>query len=130
CDYEYPNGVHVMSMSRHWDGCEGGVFEEAIGTKGRKSCDAMGEKGIDPYVQEHIDLVKGIRGEGPKWHEGVQVAESTLTSIMGRMSAYTGKTVKWDEALNSDLSIVPDPLNFEAKIPVWSVPCPVSTKKL
>ncbi len=130
CDYEYPNGVHVTSMSRHWDGCEGGVFEEAIGTKGRKMCDALGQKGIDPYVQEHIDLVKGIRGEGPVWHQGIEVAESTMTSIMGRMSAYTGKAVKWDDAMSSDLGIVPDPLNFDVKIPVWSVPCPVNMKKV
>lgn len=130
CDYEYPNGVHMMSMSRHWDGCDQGVFEEAIGTKGRSSCADKGTKGINPYVQEHIDLVNSIRGTGPKLHEGQQVAESTMTAIMGRMSAYTGKRLKWEEALNSDLSIVPDPLNFEVKIPVWSVPVPVSPKKI
>lgn len=130
CDYEYPNGVHMTSMSRHWDGCDGGVFEQAIGTKGMSGCNDKGTKGENPYVQEHIDLVNSIRGTGKKWHEGVQVAESTMTAIMGRMSAYTGKRLSWDEALNSDLSIVPDPLTLDTPNPVWEVPVPVNPKKI
>lgn len=128
CDYEYANGVHILSKARHWDGCDKGVFEEAVGSKGRSNCSDRGEKGNNPYVQEHIDLVNSIRGTGPKWHEGVQVAESTMTAIMGRMSAYTGKKLTWDEAINSELSIVPDPLNFDVACPVWSVPVPVDSK--
>lgn len=122
CDYEYPNGVHVNSMCRHWKGADG-VFEEVTGTKGRSDCSDQGKEGIDPYVQEHIDLVKSIRKEGPYLNEGVQVAHSTLTAIMGRMSAYTGEVVKWDDALNSDLSIVPA-LDFDKPYPVGPVPRP------
>ncbi len=125
CDFEYPKGVHMFSLSRHWDGCDGGVFEDAIGTKGRSSCCDMGEKGEDPYVQEHIDLVNAIRGKTPYINEGVQVAESTLTAIMGRMSAYTGKKITWDEALASDLSIVPEVLDFNLPYPVGPIPVPV-----
>ncbi len=123
CDYEYPNGVHMISMSRHWAG-DGGVFEEVTGTKGKSTCRDMGEDGVDPYVQEHIDLVKSIRGEGPHLNEGVQVAHSTMTAIMGRMSAYTGKRLSWDEALNSDLSIVPAELSFDKAYPLGEVPHP------
>lgn len=124
CDYEFPNGVHVMSLSRHFNNSAGGVFEEVTGTKGKSSCADMGEDDIDPYVQEHIDFVKSIRGEGPYYNEGVQTAESTLTCIMGRMSAYTGQVIKWEEALNSDLSIVPEDLSFDKEYPVGPIPVP------
>ena len=124
CDFEYADGTHMTSLCRHWKGA-GGVFEEVTGTKGVSNCRDMSDGGgIDPYVQEHINLVNSIRGTGPHLNEGVQVAESTLTAIMGRMSAYTGEKISWDDALNSDLSIVPDPLNFERKIEVPPVPRP------
>ena len=35
------------------------------------------------------------------------VAESTLAAIMGRMSTYTGKSVSWEDALNSTENLVP-----------------------
>ena len=125
CDYEYAGGTHLMSLCRHWKGANG-VFEEVTGTKGRSNCHDMneGDKGIDPYVQEHIDLVHSIRGTGPHLNEGVRVAESTLTAIMGRMSAYTGERLSWDDALNSDLSIVPSVLDWDAAYPVGPVPSP------
>ncbi len=127
CDYEYANGVHMTSFSRHWEG-DGGVFEEVAGTKGRSDCRDMGEGGIDPYVQEHIDLVNSIRGTGPHWNEGVQVAHSTMTAIMGRMSAYTGKRLTWDQALNTDLNLVPGKLDFANAYPPGDVPRPGAHK--
>ena len=125
CDYTYPNGVHVFSFCRHWDGRDGGVFEEAYGTKGVSNCHDMGEPGTKAYVQEHMDLVDSICGTGPYLNEGVRCAESTLTAIMGRMSAYTGKRITWDEAMNSDLSIVPEVWSFDREYPVGPVPNPV-----
>ena len=50
------------------------------------------EHEVNPYVQEHIDLLESITSHKPV-NELKQVAESTLTAIMGRMSAYTGKAV-------------------------------------
>lgn len=133
CDYTYPNDVHVYSFSRHWYEADGGVFEEFIGPNGRTDCaqkieganpfEFSGEK-ENPYVQEHIDLVNSIRGTGPKWHEAEEVCFSTLTAIMGRESAYTGKRLKWDEFLNSDLSLVPEDLSFDKPYPVRPVPRP------
>ncbi|MCP4639939.1 MAG: Gfo/Idh/MocA family oxidoreductase [bacterium] len=125
CDYTYPGGVHVFSFSRHWPkGSHGGVFEEAYGSKGTSRCMDMGERGMNPYVQEHVDLVNSIMGTGPYLHEGVRVAESTLTAIMGRMSAHTGKSLKWDDALNSDLNLVPDVWSFDLEYPLGDVPRP------
>jgi len=125
CDYEYENGVHMLSFSRHWQGCAEGVFEEVTGSKGKSNCTNLSkERGINPQVQEHIDLVKSITGEGPYLNEGVQVSESTMTAIMGRMSAYTGQILTWDKALNMDLNIVPKEFDFSKPYPVGPVPNP------
>ncbi|NLO31730.1 MAG: hypothetical protein GX117_00025 [Candidatus Hydrogenedentes bacterium] len=124
CDYEYASGVRMFSMSRHWNNSQNEVSELVIGTKGKSNCrDAASDKS-DPYVNEHIALLKSIRGEREYINQGVQTAESTLTAIMGRMSAYTGKKVTWDEALNSDLSLVPEDLDFEKAYPVGPIPVP------
>jgi predicted dehydrogenase len=119
-DYEYPNGIHVMSMCRQIPGCENNVSEQVVGTKGTwtsngyrfstgDSARVRGER--NPYEQEHIDLIQSIRN-GQPLNELRQVAESTLTAIMGRMSAYTGKAVKWDDALNSKQNLIPERLEF------------------
>ncbi len=126
CDYEYANGAFVSSYSRHWGGADGGVHEIAYGTKGKvdfremKRPDGM----VDPYVQEHINCVNSVRGVIPYINEGVQVAESTMMAIMGRMSAYTGKKITWDDAMKSDLSIVPADLDFTKSYPNGPVPIP------
>lgn len=124
CDYEYANGVHMMSQSRHWYNSANAVFEEVVGSNGKSSCRDMAQDDRNPYEQEHIDLIASIRGEGPYLNEGQRVADSTLTAIMGRMSAYTGKRVTWEEATNSDLNIVPAELDFDRDYPVDPVPDP------
>lgn len=124
CDFEYANGVHMYSFCRHWNDSKNDVFEEATGTKGKSNCMDMGEPGEDPYVAEHIAMVESIRGQRPYVNEGVQVAHSTMTAIMGRMAAYTGKEYTWDEALNEDLSIVPASLDWDSPYPLGPIPVP------
>lgn len=123
-DYEYPNGVHMLSMSRHWNNSDGDVSEYVVGTKGGSNCADMGEGGINPYVQEHKDLIASIQQTGPHYNEAVQVCESTMTAILGRESAYTGKKLKWDDLMESGLDLRPKNLGFDAKIPVAPVPVP------
>jgi len=125
CDFEYPGGVHMISMCRHWNRCDGGVFEDVVGTKGRSNGQDMGSGGgHNAYVQEHIDLIASIRGTGKHYNEAMQVAESTMTAIMVRESAYTGKKLRWDDFLKSDLSLLPKDLSFDAEIPVRPIPVP------
>jgi len=124
CEFEYPNGVRMWSFSRHWYGSTNSVLETVYGTKGKSNCVDMGEGGINPYVQEHIDLVNSITGSGPYCHEGQRVAESTMTAIMARMSAYTGQRLSFSGALETDLSIGPDVLDFSLEYPVGPVPKP------
>ena len=140
-DYEYPNGVHVLSMCRQIDDCENNVSEAVAGTKGTCQSDGYSINGkrvmtgeqdqaaVDPYVQEHTDLIESIRA-GKPINELKNVAESTLTAIMGRMSAYTGKAVTWEQALNSkeDLMPEPDKLDWDMKLPEPPVAVPGKTK--
>ena len=76
-----------------------------------------------PYQQEHVDLINSIRA-GKPLNEAKRIAESTLTAIMGRMSAYTGKEVTWDQAMNSKLNLWPDEVTMDMKITVPPVPVP------
>ena len=71
------------------------------------------EEGKSPYVQEHEDLLNSIL-KGKPINEAQQIAESSLTAIMGRISAYTGKAVTWDEMMASDLACQPSAADFEA----------------
>src|SRR5690606_12870088 len=79
----------------------------------------------NPYVVEHQNLIAAIRA-GSRLNEGVRVAESTLTAIMGRMSAYTGQEVTWEQALNSKLDLSPPEYAF-GDLPVRPVPEPGRT---
>ena len=109
-EYEYPSGVVIHSSCRHIDGAVGNVSEHFVGTKARVALSpgnyyANGKEiapgaETNPYVQEHIDLVKAIRDNKPL-NELEQVANSTFTAILGRMAAYSGQILKWDEVLNS-----------------------------
>ncbi len=57
-------------------------------------------------------MVDSILGRGPYINEGMAVAESTMTAIMGRESAYSGKTVEWDEAIEWKTSLMPAKLEW------------------
>jgi len=134
-DYEYPGGVHALSMCRQADGSSGRVEEVIQGTQGRSvtsSGRARFEGGPtwqyegdnpNPYVQEHINLQASIKGEGPRLNEARRIAESTLTAIMGRMSAYSGKELSWDEVLASPLDLTPPRYAFvELDVPAVAIP--------
>jgi len=133
-EYEYPNGVRVMSMCRQQDGCCGNVSERVIGTEGSSNCAGLIKGSREwkfegsapsPYVQEHIDLISGIR-DGKPLNEARQIAESSLTAIMGRMSAYTGQEITWEQAMNSQENLMPEKLEF-GPMPVAPVAVPGRT---
>src|SRR5262249_46727177 len=81
---------------------------------------------VDPYVQEHTDLINSIRSAKPI-NELKNVAESTLTAIMGRMATYTGKPVTWEQALNSKDDTMPATLSWDMPLSVPPVAIPGKT---
>jgi len=127
-EYVYDNGMQTHCAARQINGCSNLKQEIITGTKGFADCNGtiFDLKGIpvwkyaypkegdtdltwkvkDPYVQEHVNLVTAIRSGNPINDAEAQV-NSTLITIMGRMSAYTGKDVTWEEMLNSSLSLGP-----------------------
>jgi len=138
-EYEYPNDVRVLSMCRQTDGCSFNVSERVVGTtgqtytdhttafiKGSKPYELPEGEAPDPYVQEHTDLIAGIRN-GKPLNEGKRVAESTLTAIMGRMSAYTGRALKWDWAMNASKLDLTPPKYEMCDLPVRPVAVPGKT---
>jgi len=63
-------------------------------------------------MKQHADQISAIR-EGKRLNEGKRIAESSLTAIMGRMSAYTGRALKWDWVMNaSKLDLRPQKYEF------------------
>jgi predicted dehydrogenase len=137
-EYEYPNGARVLSLCRQTAGAAENVSERVVGTSGFSYTDSSdgyirGAKAYEnpqaspnPYVEEHRDLIASIKS-GKPLNEGRQVAESTLTAIMGRMSAYTGRALGWDWVMNaSRLDLTPGPLVF-GPLPALEVPVPGKT---
>ncbi|MEN8116421.1 MAG: Gfo/Idh/MocA family oxidoreductase [Bacteroidota bacterium] len=123
-DYVYDDGMHIHSMSRQINSCDVALYEEFHGTKGRiylsehstpnTIFDLAGNEissfdihETSPYVQEHKDLITCIRENIP-FNEAEATAESVMVAIMGRVSAYTGKEVTYEEMMNSDMKLGPD----------------------
>lgn len=131
-DFDYGEGVHIHSMCRQIDGCANNVSElfrtdKAIltGTSARtpdgKRMELAGDEFIDlnPYVVEHMDLLKSIMGVGPYYNEGEACAMSTACGVMIRLSAYSGQMVAMNQLLENEKSpwynfaCTPTPADFE-----------------
>ncbi len=128
-EYDYEDGSTSYSQCRHQPGCWNSVSEHVVGTKGK--ADVGGNKILgsdpwrfkpdeqpkDPYQQEHDDLFAAIRNDKP-YSEAVYGAESTMTAILGRMAAYSGKELEWKTALESKIELLPKELGFDKPAPV------------
>ena len=141
CEFEYPDGVRVSSMCKQIPGSAYHVCERLVGTKGQMYTDqAVGyikdRRGqtvykydgpnVNPYYEEHRVLLDSIR-QGKAVNEAQSVAESTMNAIMGRMSAYTGRALKWDWAMKaSKLDLRPDKYEF-GDLPLDPVAVPGQT---
>ena len=138
-EYRYPDDRFAMSMCRQQAGTDGRVEEVITGADGTATLtsgravltgpNAWRFKGPQrsPYVQEHMDLQASIRGTGDYLNEGQRIAESTLTAIMGREAAYTGKVITFEDALNSDQDLMPNLTDF-TDMPTPPVPIPGQTR--
>ncbi|NQV34132.1 MAG: gfo/Idh/MocA family oxidoreductase, partial [Phycisphaeraceae bacterium] len=138
-EYEYPGDVRISAMCRQIDSCTNRISDRIIGTEGLARLDGSVAtiKGTRPYeyegpvpnpqVQEHTDMIAGIRAGRPLNH-GKRIAESTLTAIIGRMSAYTGQALNWDWVMKtSKLDLSPPTYDF-GDLPVRPAAVPGTTK--
>jgi predicted dehydrogenase len=133
-EFEYPGGVLVHSQCRQIDGCSSRIAERLVGTRGQADPNGwIRSEGVwrfegeqpNPYVQEHVHLLEAIRS-GKPLNEARQVAESTLTAILGRTAAYTGQTITWEQMLSSEQRWGPAEYRF-GELPVDPVARPGET---
>ncbi|MDR1096919.1 MAG: Gfo/Idh/MocA family oxidoreductase [Tannerella sp.] len=140
-DFVYEGGISVHSICRQIDGCSNNIYELIQGTEGSWSNregikDLRGNpvwkydkekstfKQTNAFVLEHVNWVNHIRKNQPV-NQAEETALSTLTAIMGRMSAYTGQDITWDQALTADLDLLPSALELgNPDMSAYQVPVP------
>jgi len=128
----YADGSVIYSQCRHFEGIQNRVDETFQGTKGRvylsagnvgRLWDHQGKllfnhptKGqANPYQTEHDELFETISQGAYKHWDADYGATSTLTGIIGRYATYSGETIKWEDALNANNSLMPETLSWDAK---------------
>ena len=148
-EYTYPSGAVIASQCRHQPETMSRVSEFFQGTKGTVSTEGdnatlkdwsgatifehRGKDDPNPYEVEHVKLFESIRNGGVI-ADAENGAKSTMTAIMGRMATYSGKVIKWDEAMKSNLDLAPDDLTWDSPAPVqpnadgwYEIPTPGKT---
>ncbi|RKN81752.1 Gfo/Idh/MocA family protein [Ulvibacterium marinum] len=148
-EFTYPSGAVIASQCRHQPETMSRVSEFFQGTKGTVSTEGdnaaikgwdgstifehRGKDDPNPYEVEHVKLFESIRNGGVI-SDAENGAKSTMTAILGRMATYSGKVVKWDEAMASNLVLVPENLTWESPAPVnpnadgwYEIPTPGKT---
>lgn len=129
--FTYADGTVIFSECRHFPGAANRVDESFQGTKGKVYLSAGNhgditdykgnsiyshnrENNPNPYQVEHDELFAAIVKGEYKFADAENGAKSTMTAILGRNATYSGKVVTWDEALNSEISLMPDTLAWDA----------------
>lgn len=130
-EFTYGDGAVIYSQCRHFEGTSNRVDETFQGTGGKVYLSAN-NSGIlwdpsgkelfshptknnrNPYQTEHDELFEAIAKGEYKFQDAERGAISTFTGIIGRLATYSGKVLKWDEALASDISLMPDELSWDA----------------
>jgi predicted dehydrogenase len=130
--FEWDGGVRLFHSCRQWGGADSDVSDFVFGTLGRAAIQShaisgpnqwrhRGDAG-DMYQFEHDELFRAIR-EGTPIHDGDYMCKATLMAIMGRMAAFTGKTITWEQALASTQQLGPTEYAWgDAPAPVIAVP--------
>ena len=140
--YDYPDGKQGFHFSRQQKGCSRSYGLNILGVEGQCEIDVFRKhvikgktnwkwsgKKTNMYQNEHDTLFASIR-KGEPYFDGIRMANSTMLAIWGRMVAYTGRTLTWDEALNSEEVLGPplEDYNWDMKWPLKEVAQPGLTK--
>ena len=129
-NYIYPNGTRAFLANRQMVGCYNENSDYILGTEGtctigrgpvpriegETNWTFTGQQ-YNMYQREHDVLFAAIR-QGTPVNNGKRLATSTMLAIMGRMAAYSGQQVTWDQAMNSTERLVPDKLDWKGSLPV------------
>lgn len=132
-EFTYPSGAVISSQCRHqpntmyrvgeaFQGTKGNVVTNDAGTAkifdldGKELYSISNSEGHNPYQEEHNKLFAAIRNN-ETINDAEFGAKSTMTAILGRMATYSGKVITWDEAMKSELSLIPEELSWDANPP-------------
>ncbi|MCB0688833.1 MAG: Gfo/Idh/MocA family oxidoreductase [Saprospiraceae bacterium] len=137
-EYTYPNDVRIEYMGSQIDNVPYRSNQRVQGTKGSAELDfrqgaitgmqnyLSDGRASNPSVLQYKEMIDSIRS-GKAVNEGAQIAESTLTAILARMSAYSGQIVDWNWAMDeSNLDLSPSKMEF-GDIPRMEVAVPGQT---
>jgi predicted dehydrogenase len=130
-EFTYANGLKMFSYCRHIPNCWESFSQHAHGTKGTVDIEGHGtsvltidgqqplkfRREADGHQIEMNDLFAAIQS-GTPYNEADWAAESTMTAILGRIATYSGKIVRWDEAIRSELDLHPKSITWDAEPPV------------
>ena len=140
--YEYKSGLRTHLGSRQIAGCYNENSDYIYGSKGTGLINGwrdvriegetpwryQGPRG-DMYQVEHDELFASIR-KGEPINDGDRMVTSCMMGILGRMAAYTGREITWEEAMNSQEQLVPDNLDWNQELPVRPIALPGRTALL
>ena len=131
--FEYESGVRYVARTRHQRGCSGEFYDHVLGTDGvadlmkytitGKSPWELGKRRTVMHQLEHDAMYAALR-RGDTINNGEYMAKSTMMGIMARMSAYTGKSLTWEQAMNSKEDLSPPRYDWDAPIPAPPVAVP------
>ncbi len=135
--YEWQDGTRGFSYCRQQNGCFRDVNEYVMGTAGTARVfqhEILGKSPWkhegqirDMYQAEHDEMFAAIRN-GVRIDNSEYMINSTMMAIMGRMAAYTGKNVSWQEAWESEEVLMPDTLAMDSAPPATEVAVPGITR--
>lgn len=124
--YAYEDGPRGFHFSRQQFNCANSYAVEVFGDQGKATIDCIRDQhtieGVekwrykgeqnDMYQTEHDELFAAIRKDAPI-NDGEFMAHSTMLAIMGRMAAYTGQEITWEEAMNSEEKLGPKEYSWD-----------------
>ncbi|MGC1272956.1 MAG: Gfo/Idh/MocA family oxidoreductase [Planctomycetaceae bacterium] len=134
-EFTYADGTKMLSQCRQIPGCQNRVAEFVEATDGEAELNGgrstlaksgktfwrperrRGEANVSAHQLEHHVLFDSIANDKPQ-NEAEYGALSTMTAVLGRLATYSGKTVHWDEAFDSDRVLTTDAESWDAKAPV------------
>ena len=126
-------------MSEAFTGSNGSAPEPGriVSASGHTLFEHDDAEDANPYQVEHDELFAAVAAGRFQYTDGENGAIATMTSILGRMATYSGRVVEWDEAMASDLSLMPERYAWDAPPPVlpdsegrYAIPVPGHTRVL
>ncbi|GAB5520178.1 MAG: Gfo/Idh/MocA family oxidoreductase [Rhodothermales bacterium] len=134
-EFEYADGSRMFSQCRHQRGCWNKISEAFHGTMGSAPepgvlLDQHGHEIFkhrdkddpNPYQVEHDELFAAVANGEYKYADAENGAMATMSAILGRMATYSGKMVTMEEALASELALVPSTFAWDANPPIMPGP--------